>query len=64
MMDHQGHTICEALRQFCRVHRRATMATLAGILWIIETCCHEIKVIHGQRLHRHLLSVNVIHIYL
>lgn len=49
-----------ALRQFLHSRRRTTGFLFAGILWIVEACCPEIKVVRGQRLHRSFFNVDFI----
>jgi hypothetical protein len=48
------------LRQFLHLRHRTKGVLLAGILWIIEACCPEIKVVRGQRLHRSFFSIDFI----
>lgn len=64
MNEFSPSTCLAALRQFFHSHRRTALAILAGILWIIETCCLEIKVVHGQLLRRSCLSVDFIYLYI
>jgi hypothetical protein len=39
---------------------RITAILLAAVLWIVETCCPEIKSVRGQVLQRSFLALDLI----
>lgn len=49
------------MRNFFHRHRRTTLSLLSGMLWIVELCCPEIKVVRGQLLHRSFFKIDFIY---